>query len=129
PQAITDLILADADPGAAGGVWALLAGRRYLPQGLRQAARDAYQGDAAEWERLITEYLLIDWDADTDRGLELLRQMARHLQATQAKTPPGRGPRRGGARRPNGHPGADARRAAAAELGPDHVPQDEATDR
>src|SRR5690606_8542111 len=127
-QAITDLILADADPGAAGGVWALLAGRRYLPQGLRQAARDAYQGDAAEWERLITEYLLIEWDADTDRGLELLRQMARHLQATQAKTPPGCGHRGGRSGRPNSQAGAEARQAAAADIDQDDETEDDEAD-
>lgn len=125
-QATTDLILADADPDAAGGVWALLAGRRYLPQGLRQAARDAYQGDAPEWERLITEYLLIDWDADTARGLELLRQMARHLQATQAKAPSGCGHRGGRSGRPNSQAGAEAREAAAADIDQDDETDDQA---
>lgn len=118
-QAITDLILADADPAAAGEAWVLLAGRRYLPQGLRQAARDAYRGDAAEWERLITEYLLIDWDADTARGLELLRQMAQHLQARQAKTPSGCGHLGGRSGQPNSQAEAEARQAAAADIDQD----------
>jgi len=85
-QAVLDLIVNqdEAEPHLA---WALLAGRRYLPKTVRAAARAAYTLDADEWEALISEYLLLDWDLDPNRGIELLQLMNRHLAQAHTELP------------------------------------------
>lgn len=76
-QAVLDLIVADGMN--ADTLWVLVAGRRYLSVEVRDVARRAYRGDATEWKALMDEYLLIDWDRQRSRGIELVKLMEAHL--------------------------------------------------
>jgi hypothetical protein len=120
-QAVLDLIVADGTN--ADTLHVLVAGRKYLSRKIRKAAARAYRGDAAEWQALIDEYLLIDWAIDRQRGIELVELMADHLYASQVRPPEGCGT---STTRGTETDEADEARERVAEQMEDEAAQDEA---
>lgn len=124
-QAVLDLIVRDGT--GHDTLHVLVGGRKYLPAHIRDAARRAYQGDAAEWTRLMDEYLLLDWDTDRRRGIELIKLMADHLGANQVEPPSGCGTqtKRGGISQDESD---EARERVAEAMADEDEAEDDGTD-
>lgn len=82
--AMEEYIVRNAEPGWEDNAHVWIHGRRYLPQAMRDIARDSYYAGpavASEVSDVIDEYLTLTFPSGTDRGVELALKLKELMAA------------------------------------------------